>query len=182
MKKIFFILFKSIKIIVIIFASLIVIFLIGIISISLIFHEPHSAKAIKNEFLKYQDNIVEISNYLINTQYDNIYISDTMESGMWFAYNEDKALGSIGGEMAIGNTNIENKINFLFNKCNYQTIEKNTNTIIFQRWSNIGVNSGGLAYVIDGEYPQIQLMSKYEPLEYKDWYYYETDSRIGSIN
>ena len=61
-------------------------------------------------------------------------------------------------------------------------IEKNNNVIIFQRWSNIGVNSGGLVYVINGEYPQIQFISKCEPLEYEGWYYYETDLNTESTN
>ncbi|MDO4302187.1 MAG: hypothetical protein Q4D26_12480 [Clostridia bacterium] len=179
MKKIIFLLFNVIKIISVIFTGLILISLIGIIAISLIFHEPHSAKRIESEFFKYKDNIVEITNYLIKNEYDNIYISDTMESGMCFAYNEDIALGRVGGNMAIGNTNIEEKINYLFQKCNYQMIEKSNNVIIFQRWSNIGVNSGGLVYMINGEYPQIEFISKCEPLEYKGWYYFETDSRTG---
>lgn len=182
MKKNIFLTFNIIKIILIIFTGLIFFFLIGIIAITLIFYEPHSAKRIESEFLKYQDNIVEITNYLIKNQYDNIYISDTMESGMCFAYNKDEALGRIGGNMAIGNIDIEEKINYLFQECNYQMIEKNNNVIIFQRWSNIGVNSGGLVYVINGEYPQIQFISKCEPLEYEGWYYYETDLNTESTN
>lgn len=155
----------------------IIIFIIFIIIslIMILFQEPHSAKMMEKEFAQNEEDIIEIAEFMVISKYTNIVVWDTSEKGKWIAYCDDEKLGMVGGEVPIGNNDISEKINLLFKEEHYQNIHKSGNAIVFQRWSNLGNNSGGLVYSMDGNYPEIDFISKCEILDKSNWYYYETD-------
>ena len=103
-----------------------------------------------------------------NSQYNEIYISDTDENGTMFT-------GVKSGKVPIGNDTVSQSINYLFKKIGYQTIKKSGNTVSFQRLVSIRDNSAGIAFSLDGNEPKIEYGTKIEPLSEKDWYYWESD-------
>ena len=79
-----------------------------------------------------------------------------------------------GTYVEIDNVEIIEAINTL-KKHGYDVIEKNEHTIFFQRWSNLD-NSRGIAYSINSELqPDLQFLTRLEPLSENGWYYYEED-------
>lgn len=166
---------RIIKNILLILAIAIFLFFIMISLIIIVLHEPHSIKMMEKEFAQNEEDIIEITEFMVKSKYTNIVVWDTSEKGKWVAYCDDEKLGMVGGEVPIGNKDISEKINLLFKEKHYQNIHKSGNSIVFQRWSNLGNNSGGLVYSIDGNYPKIDFISKYEIFNKANWYYYETD-------
>lgn len=166
---------KSIKTIFIVLSSLLVLIFVSTSLLLLIINEPSSLDKMERDFMKNKGDIVAVADYMSKSKYANIVVLDTSKKGEWFAFNEDERIGKIGGDMPIGNADIEDKINKLLKRRGYQNIYKDGKTIVFQRWSNIGNNSGGVAFSIDGDVPKINYISQCVLLKEGNWYYYETD-------
>ena len=125
------------------------------IIVSLLYHNLTIFSTIFYEFLEV--TLSNISNYLIKNGIDELYINLN-------EYNE---------EVQIGDRNIMEEIEKLTNK-RYLVIEKNDNTIVFMRWSNL--NSGrGFVYSINGSIPELQFLTYLKECSEPNWYYYEED-------
>ena len=139
---------------------------VGGLTIGGFFNPQPTKEQIVKEF---QDEIVLINtvrDYLLVLEYDEVYIPDTNEKGTMF-------VGLGNGDINIGDETVVGAISRLWGK-GYSVIEKNNNTISFQRWSNLD-NGIGLAYSITGGEPTLQFLTKLEPLNEPNWYYYEED-------
>ena len=79
------------------------------------------------------------------------------------------------GELVeIENKEVENELVRILQEQDYIMIEKNGNTIHFQRWKRSTGYDCGVAYSINGEEkPTLPYLSKSEPLSTEKWFYYE---------
>ena len=145
-----------------IFIAIVAILLVICISIPAlhiggVFNPPVSEKEMTKLFVEDYSVLCNISNYLIKNGIDELYINLN-------EYNE---------EVQIGDRNIMEEIEKLTNK-RYLVIEKNDNTIVFMRWSNL--NSGrGFVYSINGSIPELQFLTYLKECSEPNWYYYEED-------
>ena len=129
-----------------------------------IFNFPIGKEKMETIFEKDQELLVVITNYFVDSGFENIYIYDDMETGEI----------SINGEHIIVNdAKVVEAISTLKSR-NYSVISKNGNTIIFQRWSNLD-NGRGITYSVDGNEPEVQFLTRLEHLSEPNWYYYEED-------
>ena len=104
----------------------------------------------------------------MHSSYDEIYINDTDQSGIMFA-------GLENGDVHVNNMKVVNAMDTLLKKRGYSIIDKDNNTILFQR-STRGADFGsGIAYSMDSKKPNIDYLTLLEPLEKSNWYYYEAD-------
>lgn len=132
---------------------------------------------IKKEFYDNFETISDVTEYIKNSPYSNVnitdvdYIYEEGEYGTW--YVSDEVSGN-GGKQKIEDNEIVNTLNALFRDDKYQVITKSGGTISFQLWSNFDMTKG-FAYVADGGTPYQEFLTKYEKLDKENWYYYETD-------
>ena len=138
--------------------------LTGGLLISGIFNPPISKNKMEVHLNKDYELIMTVTNYLADSNYKNIHVYETMESGEM----------SIAGEHEkIEDTKVVAAIDAL-KSYGYHSITKRDNTISFQKWGALD-NSRGIAYSIDGSEPELQFLTKLEPLSAANWYYYEED-------
>ena len=156
-----------IKILLFILISIIAILIAGVMLLCLIFPPPLSKDATEKDFMKNKDNIMIVTDYLANLKYNHISIKTTDKSGIMFA-------GLENGMTAIDDSKVISAVNKLFKK-RYSVIIKDENTIHFLRSTRFREFSSGIAYSINGTEPQLQFLTKLEPLSEKNWYYYEED-------
>lgn len=111
-----------------------------------------SYKSINRDFMEYQYDINIINEYLINLDVEQVCI-----------YEIEDIKGS----------NIEAQHAFsVLKRIGYKMVEKDNNAINYLRSSSL--NEGrGLVYSIDGSEPQLQFLTRIEPLSENGWYYYE---------
>lgn len=134
------------------------------------FGPPTSANKMRRIFNRDKEELSTVVNFLIDTGYTEINISSSFDTS-----------NKMYAGLEIGNVEIEDKsateaIHYLLAKQGYDYIKRNDNTIFFQEWSALRDNSRGIAYSINGEdKPEIQFLTKIEPLDKKGWYYYEVD-------
>lgn len=141
-------------------------FIIGGLFISGFFNPPINQKKMEKDFTKNQELILIVTEYLVNSKYNDIYIPDSMEEGYMFVNTE-------GGDILINNSDVVKAIGEL-KKRGYSSISKHENTISFVRWAVLD-NGRGVAYSINGNEPVLQFLTKLEPLPASNWYYYEED-------
>lgn len=128
------------------------------------FSPAFNKKSMEKDFQKNKEAIVVVKDYMANSNYNELYISPSMTNGKI----------SISGETTkITDTNVVKAINKLKSR-GYHVIVKDNNTIYFQRWSNLD-NGRGIAYSITDDLPELQFLTKLEPLSEVHWYYYEED-------
>jgi len=127
-----------------------------------------SQKATEKDFLKTFDSILIITNYLINSEYEYMYINRSGDGKTMFA--------SGYGDIIVGDIQVIEAMDVLF-KNGYSVIAKHNNTSYFQRSSTLDFGSG-VAYLIDSDEPDIQYLTYLKPLSKPNWYYYEEDYNV----
>lgn len=158
------------KLIKILIAIIVFIGIVTIIYFKLLFPSPISKDRMENEFSKNRDILQSIAVYLEKQEYTDIYITATDSEGDMLAYNNDTNEGA--KVIPISDDFISKNITDLFKKHNYSIITKCENGVYFQRWSNRDYGRG-VVYSIDGEQPQNEFLTKLEPLNENNWYFYE---------
>jgi hypothetical protein len=137
----------------------------GLIFLWVLFPPLLSKEATKKDFLKNYEDIMVVTNYMLDSKYKGMVI---------YCTDEDKTMYVIEyGDIPIGDTMVIETIDILKQK-GYQTIVKEKNNISFVRSSSLDAGSG-VVYSIDGSEPQLQFLTRLEPLEEPNWYYYEED-------
>jgi len=129
-----------------------------------VFSQPIGKEKMVKIFDEDHELIAIVTNYLANSGYEKVYIPSTTESG---------EMSNSGTSVKIDDVEVVEAINTL-KKRGYSVIGKDSNTIHFQRWSNLD-NGRGIAYSINGNEPTLQFLTKLEPLSEPNWYYYEED-------
>ena len=158
---------KTSKAILIAFGIIALIVMGLILYFNILFPPVLSLEETKRDFLKNQDNIMTVTEYLINSEYSDIYIVDNYDIGVMSA-NSTK-------DTVIEEPRVVSATSTLFRR-GYSVIDKNGNTISFQRSTRLADFGSGVAYSIDGIHePELQLLTRLEPLSVENWYYYEED-------
>jgi hypothetical protein len=147
-----------VKVTLIVLAVIVVILVAGVIFLHILFPTPLSKEATEQDFVKNQDSILLVTDYLIKLKDTSIYFS----------------ISDSNGYAAIEEAQVANAIKKLFSN-GYSAIFKSGNTIHFQRSTRFTDFGSGVAYSIDGSEPQLQFLTKLEPLSEPNWYYYEED-------
>ena len=122
-----------------------------------------SQKTVEKDFVKNYDNIMIVTDYLVNSEYNNVYIHKSDKIDNIYVNN--------WGNIIIDNPQFIHAIKTLFKK-GYIVISKNENNIKFCRSSTIHEGSG-VVYSIDGSKPIFAYLIKLEQLPETNWYYYE---------
>ena len=149
----------------IVFIILNVVLIIILVSKCHRYDTPPCVSSVKDEFLSNQDAINVIVEYMIDTGYEDIYIS-----------------GADGSMLAnLTKTQIRDDLFFkavkqLIQSEEYIHISKNGNTIHFLQWRGITDIGCGIAYSINGvDAPVVQFMTVLEPISNDGWFYYVSD-------
>jgi uncharacterized membrane protein len=153
----------SIKILLIILVAIAIILVTGLIFLRSIFPPALSQKATEKDFVKNQDNIMIVTDYLINSKYNELSIHHTGDGKTMFA--------NLDGNIIIEDSQVVEATAALF-KNGYKKITKHYNTIRFLRSSPTMDFGSGVIYSIDGHTPDEQ-STKLEPMPLSNWYYYE---------
>ena len=123
----------------------------------------------RKDFQKNKELILMINSFLIESEYDNIFIPPHQEKGTIY-------VGSGYGDVPVNNEKVVEAI-VLLRKKGYSTIGKKANCVYFVRWTGKDVGKG-IVYSIDGHEPNessLQYLTKIEPMKENGWYYYEED-------
>ena len=72
-------------------------------------------------------------------------------------------------------TQVHNAAKHLVLRKKYKAITKYNNYISFLMWTWFTDAGKGIVYSIDGREPDVQYLTKLEPLDRPGWYYYESD-------
>lgn len=134
-----------------------------------LFPSPISKSNMENEFLSNKDIITSTTNYLVDQKYPNIYITSNYVKGKMSVSNNSNETSKM---VNIPSDSIAKNIATLFSKHKYEVITKTDSYIYFQRWSNRDYGRG-IVYSINGIPPENNLIIKIEPLNEKNWYFYE---------
>jgi hypothetical protein len=135
----------------------VILFIAGALFLHVVLPEPLSQKATAKDFAKNQDNILLVTRYLINCNDNSVYINTNSEEAA-----------------SIEEPQVTDAINTLYGK-GYRVINKNGNTIHFQRSTRLMDFESGIAYSIDGSEPRLTFLTKLVSLSESNWYYYEAD-------
>jgi len=157
----------KIIIIMIISAVILIVVIFGLIwgnIYSLLPSNKNSAELIFNKDCKLLETVIC---YLENSEYESVYIYETMESGYMYVHSD---------RVKITDEAVVEAIDQLFRERGYSSIERTGNTICFVRWTRLMDFGSGIAYTISKEKePELQFLTKIEPLSESGWYYYEED-------
>ena len=141
---------------------------------------PLTKKEMENDFKKNKDNILLVTNYLIDSGYNDICIHKYKFDGINIpnAKTGDTMFASGYGNVAIGNQQVIDAIDILLHQKGYGVITRDGNIICYQRSTIFRSYSSGIAYSIDNSEPEWwEMLTKLEPLsEQSGWYYYEEDN------
>lgn len=157
--------FKNVTLI--IFVVIIVILSAGVLFLRILFPTPLSKEATEKDFVKNQDTIMIVINYLSNAKYAEMSIHSTGDIGVMFA--------NLDGYITVDDSQVVEAMDTLLKRKGYSLISKDGNTIHFQRSTRFRDFSSGIAYSIDGSEPLLLYLTKIEPLSKPNWYYYEED-------
>ena len=140
-----------------------VIFLIAILPVSLWLVATNIDTASKDNAEKYfkkdKDDIILVTDYLVNSNSSSISINDT-------------------DIITIKDEKVKEAFNRLFKK-KYSAIDKNNNAIEFTIWTRFNNFGSGIVYSINNEEePTIEYLTKLVPLSEDGWYYYEADYNL----
>lgn len=107
-----------------------------------------------------------ITEYLIDSDYPVMCIK-----------NANGYMHVAGFDIKIDDSAVMEAIRRLFEQQEYKQIDKFGNTISFQIWERFIVDfASGIAYSINGkDEPEMQFLTKIEPLSEDGWYYFEAD-------
>ena len=126
---------------------------------------PPTCSSVEQEFSRNYSTIMTIVNYLINSEYDDVYIVD------------------VSGEMMadlmhvnISKDEVNDAIDQLLGSGTYKSFVKIGNTIRILQWRGTQDIGCGIAYSINlVDLPEIEYMTKLEPLAVDGWFYYVDD-------
>jgi hypothetical protein len=124
----------------------------------------------ERDFNKNKADILLVTNFLVNSGYDSIYIP-------YFDKSCTMSITSEHIDVTIDDSGVAAAINRLINWRGYKVISTTENTVEFLRWSNKD-NGRGAVFSIDGEIPDeasLTFLTHIEPLTEPNWYYYEED-------
>ena len=127
-----------------------------------------SKEATEKDFMKNKDDIMIVTDYLINSIYEDIHIHVHVSYGIDTMYAD-------GEYIIIDDSEVIKAVKTLFKK-GYSYIGKSENTIEFCRTSTMNGGSG-VVYSIDGSEPILYYLTKLEQLSESNWYYYKVESR-----
>ena len=130
---------------------------------------PISQERMEREFVKNQDDITKIAEYLENLDYSEILIRSSYEMGEMYALIGTMEIGEF---MQISDNEMAQIIYKFMEANKYNFIEKEENGVYFQKWADLD-RGRGVVYSLDGEDPQNELITILEPLAEKNWYFYE---------
>lgn len=131
--------------------------------IDMILNTPPEVTAVKEQFNNYYDSIQVVVDFMINSNYENIYILD--DSGIIQADFKDIYVKD----------SVNKAIKQLLNG-KYSSINKIGNTIWLLQWRGAQDIGCGLAYSINGtELPEVDFMTDLVPISENGWYYYISD-------
>jgi hypothetical protein len=132
------------------------------------FEFSDSKERAEKYFIKNQDTILFVKDYLINSLYEEIQISSYNGANIMWTGLDTK-------DVSIENANVIKAVKILQTKGKYRVIGKSGKTIYFKRYLTVKDKGSGIAYSIDGSEPILQFLTKLEPFSEKGWYYHEED-------
>lgn len=163
------------KIVLWVIGILVLMIIIVIVVFKMIFPPLLSKEATEKDFIKNQKNIMIVTDFLINSKYSGISINVSEGDNTMFASLNEETLGK---DIKIEDKQVTDAIHILVTRKGYGAIEKDGNTIHFQRSTRFTDFSSGVAYSIDGTEPKLQYLTLFEPLPNENWYYYEEDFNL----
>ena len=122
------------------------------------------------------DDFQIIADYLMSNDCDSIHIEAANETMLLMHHSSDSIYATIEKEyVTITAEEVNRAIKTVMGKgCN--TIYKNGDTIEFLMWTKFTDFGAGIVYYTGATgTPDIQFLTKLEPLSYEGWYYYEED-------
>lgn len=126
---------------------------------------PPDIKEAEQRFRENQKQIQIVVDYMIESEYEDIYIDD--DDGSMLVDLED---------IPIADKQVISAIKHLLGKKQYRTISKNGNTIAFFQWTGLQDITCGIAYAINSEEQlYIEFATHIEPMTEPGWYYYVED-------
>lgn len=126
---------------------------------------PPNVHKAENAFKNDRELLEMVISYLENSEYESINIHKSMNSGKMHV---NTIILNIEDETVV------KAIDTLFDKCGYDMIDKNGNTIYFQRWTRLMDFGSGIIYSINKtDKPVLQYQTKLVPLSVDGWYYCE---------
>ena len=128
-------------------------------------------KEAQRTFKENQAYVSLVVEYMCNTQYESIYISES--NGIMLAdLNHVK----------IEDSSVADIVRVLLESQTYEYISKRGNTIYFPMGHNFHECSSGIALSIDeNRIPDVQYMTECISLEYPGWYYYVADYNLWRV-
>ena len=130
-----------------------------------VLNTPPSINAVRNQFLSNKDEINVIVEYMIDSGYEDIYISSAdgfMLADLVEIKIHDEECGAAIKKLIQGNE--------------YIHIAKNSNTIYFLQWRGLKDIGCGITYSINRtDAPEIQFATELVPLFDDGWFYYMSD-------
>ena len=128
-------------------------------------------KEAQRTFKENQAYVSLVVEYMCNTQYENIYISESngiMQADLNHVRIEDSSVADI--------------VRVLLESQTYEYISKRGNTIYFPMGHNFHECSSGIAFSInENRQPDVQFMTECISLEYQGWYYYVADYNLWRV-
>lgn len=121
--------------------------------------------AVQKHFEQNKANIYLITDYLVSSGYENVYI-DTIDGYMLADLNR----------ILIGDDDVLFAVRQILTSADYLHIHKQGNTVSLLLWRNDKDVGCGIAYSINNiTEPDIEFMTQMDPLTADGWYYYVSD-------
>ena len=126
--------------------------------------------SVQNQFLDNYENVSKITTFMVESGYDNIYISDA--DGSMFADLQERQMDDV----------ISAAVNELMKNGKYIRIAKRGNTIWFMQWKGIRDTGCGIAYTINGvDLPEVDYAIEMVALPAENWFYYVYDYNVWRV-
>ena len=127
------------------------------------YNTPPDLDYVQKHFKSNLADISTIVGYMIDSEYENIYITDTTGT----------MLADLN-RVEIDDPDVTDAVNRILKT--YVMIDKIGNTIYLLQWKGVRDIGCGIAYTIDGiNKPQIQFATELIPLAEDGWFYYVSD-------
>ena len=124
----------------------------------------------EKNFQKHKDLFLTLRDFLIESEYNDISITPSMEKGEMFVNIAGNSYVPIDSDEFICAANL------LLNKHGYSSISKTDSYVEFGRTQTYDTIYYGIAYSADGQVPDdsvIQFLTSIESLTEDGWYHYE---------
>lgn len=137
---------------------------------------PPGSKKMESYFLMDSQNMVYVSGYLKNLNYDDIRIDENDGNNQMYVSNDDEA----GQDIFIEESKLKEHINTLYEH-GFGVIEKHNNYVQFSKWSSLDSSRGIVCSFTDDE-PFMEDVIELTPLSVEHWYYYEHNRERSERN